>query len=485
MTDSNIDSIAKKSVKGIFALTSRTFFLNLISLGAFLVVTSVLPPKDIGLYTAVIAIQRIISFFTDFGLGAALIQKKDELEQRDLMTSFTLQFLLTFTIFLIVFLLQNQIGSFLKLTYDARMLLLSLVFTIFLSSFKTIPSILLERSINFSRLVIPQIVEALFFNGILILLVLSGYNISAFTWAFLISSLCGIPAYYLISPWKIRFGVDRRALTHLKFGLQFQVKNILATLKDDLLTVLLTKLLSFTQIGYIGFAQRLAFYAYRYIVDSVTKVTFSTYSRLQHDIAFLKVAIEKSLFYISLIMFPLLTGLIITIPYIISFYPKWHGKWEPAYVSLIFFALNAAVSSLSGVLVNILDATGHVKTTLRLMVIWTVMTWVLTPLLIWELGYNGVALASFIVTLTIGYTIYLVKQYIPFSFIKSVQTPFIGSILMGIIIFFLARLVVMNVLTLIFVILIGGLLYSIFVLKFAGSEILPYVRQYLGRYGRK
>src|SRR3989338_4358206 len=282
------DLIIKRSVRGVMSLMSRTFFANIISFIAFLVITSVLQAREIGIYTAVIAIQRVISFFTDFGLGAALIQKKDDLKQEDITTSFTVQATISLLIFVIILLLSQPLAGFFKLNQEAQILLLVLVFTIFLSSFKTIPSILLERSLNFSKLVIPQIAESFVFNGILVALVLGGYGISSFSWAFLISGLIGIPIYYIISPWKIRIGISLKSLGYLKYGLQFQAKNILATIKDDLLTVILIRFLSFTEIGYIGFAQRLAFYVYRYVVDSVTKVTFSAYSRAQNNLLFLE-----------------------------------------------------------------------------------------------------------------------------------------------------------------------------------------------------
>src|SRR3989344_9128844 len=87
----NTEQIIKRSIRGILSLISRTFFVNIISFAAFLVITSVLKAQEIGIYTAVIAIQRVLSFFTDFGLGAALIQKKQELKQEDITTTFTVQ----------------------------------------------------------------------------------------------------------------------------------------------------------------------------------------------------------------------------------------------------------------------------------------------------------------------------------------------------------------------------------------------------------
>ena len=474
------DLIIKRSIRGVFTLISRTFFLNIISFVAFLVITSVLNASEVGIFTAVIAIQRVISFFTDFGLGAALVQKKQELKQADLTTTFTIQVVITLAIFLLIYLSISPLSVFFKLNNEAQRLLLVLVFTIFLSSFKTIPSILLERSLNFSKLVLPQIIESLVFNGILVALVLGGYGINSFTWAFLISSLIGIPFYYMVSPWKLRIGIDRASLSYLRYGIQFQAKNILATIKDDFLTVILIRFLSFTQIGYIGFAQRLAFYVFRYVVDSITKVTFSAYSRAQHDLVFLRKAVEKSLFFVSASMFPILFGLIVIAPYIIKFYPNWN-KWEPAIFSIVFFCLNAAISSLSGILVNVLDATGKVKITLRLMVLWTILIWTLTPILIHLYGYNGVSVASFLVATTIVYTVYLVKKIITFKFLPSIAMPLASSFLMTIAIYILSNIFVRDFLSLIFVILIGALVYAVSLFMLCSKEL----RADLARFGIK
>lgn len=464
------EKIGAASARGVAALASRTFVLNLISFAASLVIFTVLTPRDVGVYTAVIAIQRVISFFTDFGFGAALIQKKDKLTKEDVVTTFTLQAAVTFLIFVLIFFLRGNIANVFRLGSDAAVLLLVLVFTIFLSSFKTIPSILLERKIHFHKLVFPQIVESAAFNIILLVLVLSQFGLYSFSWAFLASSIISIPVYYFVQPWKIGFGIDKKSLKHLKFGLQFQLKNILATIKDDFLTVILTRFLSFTEIGYIGFAQRLAFFVFRYVVDSVTKVTFSAYSRLQEDKILLRKAIEKSLFFVSSLMFPMLTILIIASPFIISYFPKWN-KWEPAVLTLVFFALNAMVSSLSGILVNVLDSTGKVKTTLKLMVIWTALVWILTPVFIAFFGFNGVAIASFLVTLTIFYTVYLVKKVVDFSFLGSILKPAIATFVMAVFFYSSANLFAKSLFYLVALGLLSGVVYFVLFYLMAGKEL--------------
>ena len=103
MEDFDTGTIHKRSAQGIVALVSRAFFLNILSYIASLVIFTYLDPRDFGIYIVVIAIQRVISFFTDFGLGAALIQKKEKVEQSELSTIFSIQALVTFFMFLIIF----------------------------------------------------------------------------------------------------------------------------------------------------------------------------------------------------------------------------------------------------------------------------------------------------------------------------------------------------------------------------------------------
>lgn len=477
MEDVDIGLIAKRSVRGVFALISRNLVINLLSFAASLFIFTILTPQEVGIYIGVIAIQRFISFLTDFGLGAALVQKKEKVSQEDTTTIFTIQAIVSLVLFLLVFLFINPIMGFFKMTEAGGRLLLALVFTIFLSSFKTIPSILLERAINFHKAVIPQIAESATFNGLLILLLLFNFKIDSFSIAFLVSGIISIPIYYYLSPWKPGFWIYRKSVAHLRYGIQFQAKNILATLKDDLLIIFLWRILSSAEISFIGFGQRFAFFAYRYVVDSVTKVTFSTYARLQHDKKLLGNAIEKSLFYVSCIMFPSLFGLIITSPYIIAHFPNWSNKWEPAIFSLVFFCLNAVISSLSGILVNVLDATGKVKITLRLMMMWTILVWILTPILIFYYGYNGVSVASFLVTTTIIYTIYLVKKTVEFNFLKSIYKPAIATVLMIIVTYFSSQAFIKDLLSLVFVIIVSAAVYILVLFSMAKNELISGMKQ--------
>jgi len=94
------------------ALTSRTFLLQLIAFGATFLLTIYLTPAVFGIFFVVSAVISFLSYFSDIGLAAALIQKKEEITDDDLTTTFTIQQLLVFPIALISYLLSSKVAAF-------------------------------------------------------------------------------------------------------------------------------------------------------------------------------------------------------------------------------------------------------------------------------------------------------------------------------------------------------------------------------------
>ncbi len=260
-----------------------------------------------------------------------------------------------------------------------------------------------------------------------------------------------------MAPWKPVLGIHRpSAKKLLTFGIPFQLNSFLALLKDDLLTVFVGKILPLWEVGLIGWAQKWAFMPLRFFMDSVIKVTFPAYSRLQREKQMLQKAVEKSIYAVSIVIFPLLTGLALTAPFFVDFIPKYQ-KWQGALISLNFFVINGLWSSISTTFVNTLNATGHIKTTLKLMTFWTTLTWIITPVLIFKFGYNGVAAASALVASTSILTIYLTKKIITINFFQSVKTSLFSTTAM--VIFFLTLSKFINSLPGLFIIIFSAALF--------------------------
>lgn len=428
MEEIDIALIKKRSLVGVVALTSRTFFLQLLAFGATFLLTIFLTPAIFGIFYVVSAVISFLGYFSDIGLAAALIQKKESLTRDDLATTFTIQQILVAILVIFSLIFSDKIALFYRLDTSGVWLLRALVISFFLSSLKTIPSVLLERKLAFQLLVVPQILETVCFYTVAVVLAWRGYGITSFSWAVLTRGVVGLIAMYIISPWRVTFGISRTVTKKLlRFGLPFQINSLLALIKDDLLTVFLGKVLPFAQVGYIGWAKKWAEVPLRLFMDSVIRVTFPAFSRIQKQKELLGNAIEKTLFGLSLTIFPISVGLLFFVRPLVYLVPRYI-KWEPALFSFSLFVLASSIASLSTPLTNALNAVGKIKVTLSLMALWTVATWVLTVLLISYIGFDGVALALLLITSTIILVIALVKRIAPFSFFRSIRSAFIAAL---------------------------------------------------------
>lgn len=432
MPDIDLEVIKKRSVVGVVALTVRTFILQVVAFGATFLLTLFLTPDVFGVFYVVSAIISFLGYFSDIGLAAALVQKKDEVTLDDLNTTFVIQQALVLTLVVISLVLSEFIASFYRLDASGVWLFRALAVSFFLSSLKTIPSVLLERKLSFDRLVIPHIVETLGFYGVAVFLAWKGQGITSFTWAVLVRGIVGLITMYIVEPWFPRFTVSRASAKRLmKFGIPFQMNSFLALLKDDLMTVFLGRVLPFAEVGYIGWAKKWAEVPLRLIMDSVIRVTFPTYSRLQHDKKLLEKAIDKTMFGLASAILPLSTGLLFFVHPMVGLIPRY-AKWEPALLSFYFFVFSSAIAALSTPLMNALNAVGKIRTTLTFMVGWTVGTWACTLLFMRFFGYNGVALALLVVSLSIVLVIRVAKGIADFSFIENVKGPIIATVVQGI-----------------------------------------------------
>lgn len=470
MEEFNFAHVAQKSVKGVAALISRTFLIQILGIVAFLIISARLEPEIFGIYVIAQSVLMFFNYFQDIGLAASLIQKKEKPTLSDYRSVFTVQQLMVLSVVIPAIFFSKNLAGFYGLDTDGQYLLIALLISFFLTSLRTIPTVMLERKLDFGKLVIPQIAENIVFNVLLILLVFMDLGIQAFTYAVLARGVVGLAATYIIQPWKIGITIEKKSLKELlSFGLPFQGNNVLALIKDDLLTVYIGKILPFAQVGYIGFAQKIAFYPLRLIMDNVIRITFPSYARLQHDKEAMKIAIEKSLFLISIFIFPTASAIVVLSPTLLQVVPRY-AQWQPALLAIAFFALNTVFSSISTPLTNFLNAIGKVKITMYFMIFWTAATWGLTLLFIRWYGYNGVAIASFLVSCTSIFVLFVTRKYVSFSFVRPVLRQLIAAIGMGIALLFL-REHADTFVSFILVCVLGAIIYAAILIPLAYHEI--------------
>ena len=94
--------LKQRSVTGAIAFVLRTFAIQIIGILASIALSVLFSAEEFGIYYVVTALIGLFTFFSDVGLAAALVQKKDTPTVTELRTIFTVQFGLALGIFLMV-----------------------------------------------------------------------------------------------------------------------------------------------------------------------------------------------------------------------------------------------------------------------------------------------------------------------------------------------------------------------------------------------
>lgn len=451
-------TISKRAIRGALSLTVRRVALQAIGfLTINIILARILPVSTLGIFNIGAAIITFFAFFADVGLAAAIIQKKDQVTAEDLKTTFTIQQILVLFLTVAIFLSAPFLAGIYGLDEKGIFLMRALAISFFITSLKVIPAVLLERALRFNPLVSVEIVETLIFNALLIFLSLQKLDLDAFSFASIARASTGALLIYLVAPWKIGLGISRQAAKGLlSFGIPFQANSLLALIKDRLVPLVVARIIGASGMGYVTWAQNLAFLPLE-VMNIIIRVSFPTLSRLQEEKPSLKVALEKSLFATTLFLYPMLLGMVALAPFLVQHIVS--PKWAPALPAFYLFSVSTFWATLSTTFTNALMAIGQIKTTLKLMVFWTMLTWILTPVLTLAFGFVGVAISSAVISFTSIITIVIVKKYIDVAIMENIWQPLLSSTIMALAVFYLAKILIFNFGTLLLTVSVGALIY--------------------------
>ena len=231
------NKLKRKTILSTLSLFFQSGYSAILGLIANLILTILLSPAIFGIYFTLLSIISLFNYFSDIGLAASLIQKK-EINNDDIKTTFTIQQILVITLVAIGFFATSFVMKFYSLPPDGHYLYLSLLISFFISSLKTIPSIFLERKIQFQKIVLVQIIENTTFYLTVSILALLGFGLKSFTFAVIFRSLIGLIIMYSMFFWLPQIGISLTSLKSLlSFGVPFQLSSFLAIFKDDLITL--------------------------------------------------------------------------------------------------------------------------------------------------------------------------------------------------------------------------------------------------------
>lgn len=472
MEEIDLQEIKHKTTSSVIFLSLRNIGIQAISFVGFFLLTYILGTKEVGVFAIVAESVGILGYFSDIGLAAALIQQRTEVTKEELQTTFTVQQILV----ILALLIAIPIVKSKNLEFNETWIVLSLCFSFMAASLKTIPSVLLERKLNFKLLSTVDIVENVTFYVFAVLFAFLGFGTLSYAIATFIRSALGLIIVYKIISWPIGFSFSKDVAKKLfKYGIPYQFNSFISVAKDRLSNLFVAQIIGTTSFGILAWAQKgprmpLSF------MDAIMKITFPTFSRLQEHHELLKKSLEKSLFFIALIVFPALVGISFVGLDFIYIVPKY-TKWLPAIFPMYLYAFNFAIAAITTPITNAFNAVGKITLTTRFMIMWTVLTWIFYPILSWKFGYIGTVWASVIVGLSSLIVWFVAKRKFDFSIFGSIKKPLLGSLTMGLILFGINQLHLNHLINVIIKIFIGGSVYAGFIFLVSKQEIIWFWNQ--------
>ena len=343
-----------------------TLFANVASQGVSFLVTVVLArlltPADFGVVAISAVFTGVITLFQDVGMGAALIQRKD-IDDDYLSTSFSVSLLAGAALAVLVAAASPLVASFYKESVLRDILLVSSL-GFLLSPFTSIHTSILSKSLEFKKVALITLGTNAVSGSISVALALAGYGLWSMVLGKILSQPILIPIVWSVVRWRPKLKIVRRCFTDL-FGfsshlLGFNFLNFFARNLDNLI---IGKYLGAQALGYYSVAYNLMLKPLQLISWSVGKVLFPVFSSIQDDPVQTRAVYLKIIKSISLITFPMMTGLfMVAEEFILSVYGD---TWRPAILPLKLLCAVGAIQSIGTTAGVIFNSQGRSDLTLK------------------------------------------------------------------------------------------------------------------------
>lgn len=437
------NELKKDVYYGAFALIVRKFVIKIINFGGNLVLLYLLDIRYFGLFAMLHIVASAAAFLGDMGLGMALVQKKEDITKDDIKTTFTVQFFIyLFFVVLIYFLsplYADKFSDIKKLGDEGVLLIRVISVIIIINSLKIVPSAILERSLKFTRLVIPELLETVAYFGVAIVLAYKGFFIWSFIYAILFRSIVGVAVFFFLCPWVPSFGFSKECFYRLfTFGYPVWGTKVFSFAKDNINPVVVGYFVGATGVGVFNWIISITQIT-QVVRDVIARIVFPVFSRLQKDRKALTTTVEKAIKWgIIPSLFLGILSCIYLVPIIKYFYPTNVNNLLAGKETFWIFMISVILGSLTTVTFNIMLSMGKPKIMFKMMASWAILVWIAGVPLTYQYGYMGIAIAHAVTSFLMVYVSYKIalkevsfnlfchaEKYVAAAIISSIFSHFL------------------------------------------------------------
>ena len=426
-TSSSSPGLRGRTLRSFLLLGAQKVVSVVVTAAGGIALARLLTPEVFGLYAILIFVITLGVRFSELGLGAALIQRRD----LDLATGLSAAFTATFALALVLGaaimaaapLVERWPGVSSEVTAPVRWLALLVVF----SSLRMPAMVLLERRLAYLPLTIAETADTVAFYLVAITAAVAGAGLWSFVLGALAARAANLAVLWSATRWRPTFSWNRRELIPvLKFGILFQGSVLIGVAGDAVVPTFVTAWSGVTAVGYLNWAATLAFLPLQ-IVSIAGRVLFPALSSLQTEPGRFAEATARAINRVTTILYPAAALLLAGADPVVRL--VFGEAWVPAVPAVRCFCLSAIIGGTSTIFVHALYGLGRPDLVFRLNLASAALLWILTVALVPWLGFVGFAVASATLACAgVSFTALSLRRLVPLHVLTAVRVPLTASI---------------------------------------------------------
>jgi teichuronic acid exporter len=431
-------STGQKILSGVLWTSFQTLVNRSFSFIIKLVLARLLFPEDYGIVGMATVFISFITVFNDLGIGAALIQRKeDELTENHFHTAFWTS--VGFSILLYAG-VSIGIGQFAVWFYGKEILgqlIPVLAIGILATPINVIHKAQLKRDLKFKKLAFIDN-AANIFSGILALgLAFWGAGVWALVFNSVTSIIVAIPLYFYATKWIPKWEWDKKCFYDIfGFGVFTTFTGFFNRIKDQIDYILIGKLIGASALGIYSFAFIIISSFRSQLTGIIGNVMYPIYAQLQDNIVQLRSNFLKVVKYNTYLVYPIMFYLVVFAEDLI---PSLFGKkWNESVIIIQILGVAVIIQMLTNSDALLLRAYGKAKLELQMQMIKAIFIYVpLITLGTLKFGVIGAALGFGIgKILDVIYSLIIINKIFGitvFHLLNAIRTALLSGVVSSII----------------------------------------------------
>ncbi len=425
----NKESLTSKVVKGSSWLFLFQIFDNVLGVIRLIVLARLLNPQDFGLIGIATLVIQIITTFTQTGVQAVLVHKKDPEQYMD--TAWTYLMLRGLLLYGLLFISAPIIGSFFNSTI-APGIIQWMGLALVLEGFINIGIIFFQKNLTFGKQFIYQMSGNLtdFIVAITVGFIYNNYwSVVA---GYLANAAIRMVLSYFLSDYRPSIKMDFKQIKEMNtYGKWIFGSSILTFLYSQGDDIIVGRFMGTIALGYYQLAYRISNIPATQISYIISTVMFPAYSVIQGNKEKISAAYKSTLQVTAYLSF-FVGSLIIALSH--DFITLFLGrKWLPIEVALQVLTIWGLMRSIGATAGALWQALGTPEKTTKIQLLQTIIMFVLIVPLTVKLGFVGTALsvviAAFVANCIALYQISDSAQVKLGTLLMELYYPFISGVI--------------------------------------------------------